>query len=79
MAEVLTRLLNKGVNSSPSEQPIASKLPPVEVSWGEFLDKISILEIKSERMRQAASIANVNRELEHLRSVLGDFVLCQPR
>ena len=73
MAQVLTRSLRKGVNSSASEAPIASKLPPVEVSWGEFLDKISILEIKSERMRQAASIANVNRELEHLRSVLGDF------
>jgi len=39
----------------------------VEVSVGEFLDKITILEIKSERINDPDKLANVNRELEILR------------
>jgi tetratricopeptide (TPR) repeat protein len=73
MAKAVTHLLKTSADSSTSHALTPSKLPPVEVSWGELLDKISILEIKSERMRQAASLANVKRELEYLRSVLDDF------
>lgn len=39
----------------------------VPVSFGELLDKMTILEIKSERMREAAKLANVRNELEALR------------
>jgi hypothetical protein len=35
----------------------------VPVSFGELLDKIAILQIKSERMRDAAKLANVRKEL----------------
>jgi hypothetical protein len=35
----------------------------VEVSFGEFLDKITILEIKSERISDKVKLENVNREL----------------
>lgn len=35
----------------------------VPVSWGEIFDKITILEIKSERMSEPAKLANVRREL----------------
>lgn len=38
----------------------------VKTSPGEFLDKLTILEIKSERMSDAAKLANVRRELELL-------------
>lgn len=38
----------------------------VPVSPGEVLDKITILEIKSERMTDADKLANVRRELELL-------------
>jgi hypothetical protein len=38
----------------------------VEVSVGEFIDKLTILEIKRERMRDPARVANVRRELEVL-------------
>lgn len=34
----------------------------VAVSWGELLDKISILEIKRERLTDPAQLANVERE-----------------
>lgn len=40
----------------------------VQTSPGEFLDKLTILEIKSERMTDAAKLANVSRELELLRA-----------
>lgn len=36
------------------------------VSFGELLDKIAILQIKSERMRDPAKLANVRNELEAL-------------
>lgn len=38
----------------------------VPVSFGELLDKIAILQIKSERMRDAAKLANVRKELDAL-------------
>jgi len=44
----------------------------VPVSWGELIDKITILEIKSERMEDVTKRANVGRELGLLRSRLGD-------
>ncbi|AVP97824.1 hypothetical protein C7S18_11725 [Ahniella affigens] len=43
----------------------------VPVSFGELLDKIAILEIKSERMRDPAKLANVQRELDELRATWG--------
>jgi hypothetical protein len=38
-----------------------------EISFGEFLDKVTILEIKSERIKDANKVANVNSELKLLR------------
>lgn len=40
----------------------------VPVSPGEVLDKITILEIKSERINDAGKVANVKRELELLQT-----------
>jgi hypothetical protein len=39
----------------------------LEMSPGEFLDKLTILEIKSERIRDPAKLANVMRELALMR------------
>lgn len=38
----------------------------VPVSFGELLDKIAILQIKSERMNDAVKLANVRKELDAL-------------
>ena len=38
----------------------------VPVSFGELLDKIAILQIKSERMSDATKVANVRKELDAL-------------
>jgi len=48
---------------SPSPTPI------VPVSWGELIDKITILEIKAERIADPAKRANVARELAALNAV----------
>lgn len=42
----------------------------VPVSWGELLDKITILEIKSERIGDPAKRANVDKELAELNAVV---------
>ncbi len=43
--------------------------PLVPVSWGELLDKISILQIKSERVRAADAQKNVRAELDQLNAI----------
>jgi hypothetical protein len=45
--------------------------PEIPVSWGELLDKISILEIKLSRLRQPNAWANAARELALLRERAG--------
>jgi len=49
------------------EKPATSiATPHVPVSWGELIDKITILEIKSARLTSAAALQNVRRELAQL-------------
>jgi len=43
----------------------------VDVSLGEFLDKLTILQIKSERIRDAAKLTNVRKELDLLTQTWG--------
>jgi uncharacterized protein YukE len=38
----------------------------VDVSWGELLDKVTILQIKSERIQDASKLTNVRKELDSL-------------
>ncbi len=44
-------------------------MPHIPVSWGELIDKITILEIKSARLTGDAALANVVRELALLRAI----------
>ncbi len=46
----------------------------VPVSWGELFDKITILEIKRQRIDDASKLVNIRRELDVLREVCGDAV-----
>ena len=43
----------------------------VPISYGELIDKITILEIKSERIRDAGKLANVRVELDLLNDTWG--------
>lgn len=49
----------------------------VNVSVGEFLDKMTILEIKSERIEDEDKRRNVDKELELLRKTWGESPLSQ--
>ena len=42
----------------------------VEISIGEFFDKITILEIKKERISNANKLVNINKELDGLNNLL---------
>ncbi len=42
------------------------------VSWGELIDKITILEIKAARIEDAAKLVNVKRELDALSAIRDD-------
>jgi Family of unknown function (DUF6165) len=44
-------------------------VPLVPVSWGELFDKISILQIKSERVRSADAQNNIRSELNQLNAI----------
>ena len=47
-------------------------VPMVALSWGEVIDKITILEIKQQRLSSAEAIDNVRRELATLNKVVAD-------
>ena len=55
---------------SESNSHAAPGMPLVEVSWGELIDKITILEIKERRLSSPGAVANVQRELAILRAVV---------
>jgi len=50
----------------------------IAVSTGELVDKVTILEIKSERIADAAKLANVGRELAGLRTHLAPLLDAHP-
>lgn len=49
--------------------PPPVSVPTAPVSWGELLDKITILEIKETRLTSPDALSNVRRELALLREV----------
>jgi len=49
-------------------------IPEVPTSWGELIDKITILEIKVERLEGEAARANAAKELRLLREIAGPIL-----
>jgi Family of unknown function (DUF6165) len=52
--------------------------PHVPSSWGELIDKITILEIKVERLLSAEGRANAGKELLLLREIAGPVLMENP-
>src|SRR5436305_3822921 len=50
--------------------------PSIQISWGELIDKITILEIKEQRLLSKQAIANVRNELAAFMS-LADHALAR--
>jgi hypothetical protein len=48
--------------------PVSPPTPYLPVSWGEVIDKITILEIKNTKLSGADALANVRKELSLLSS-----------
>ena len=55
-----------------------TSIPHVPTSWGELLDKITILQIKVARLPSEAARANAEKELDLLRQIAGP-VLAHPQ
>jgi len=51
---------------NPSQKTIPATAPEVQISWGELIDKITILEIKAQQLNSKEATENVLRELTAL-------------
>jgi len=49
---------------------MTARIPLIPASWGEVIDKITILEIKNARISREDALANVRRELHALTAVV---------
>jgi len=48
--------------------------PLVPISWGELIDKITILEIKAEKISSPLALININRELSQLVQIFNNEI-----
>jgi hypothetical protein len=53
--------------------------PLIPVSWGELIDKITILQIKEKRLRRRTAITNVRKELRLLARVAAPVLAERPQ
>lgn len=44
--------------------------PIIPISWGELIDKITILEIKQAHIKSPTALTNINKELGYLNDIL---------
>ena len=44
--------------------------PLIPISWGELIDKITILEIKQTHIKSPTALANINKELSYLNEIV---------
>lgn len=63
---------------NPLSKPKFATAPKVQISWGELIDKITILEIKVQRLKSKQAIENVLRELITLDSITNEILLQRP-
>jgi hypothetical protein len=61
-----------------SELPAPPASPRILVSWGELIDKITILEIKNQKITNPGALANVVKELSSLSAELAVHIKDNP-
>ena len=49
------------------------EMPLLPVSWGEVFDKLTILQIKAEKLNDLSKLSNVERERKEIGKVIGDI------
>ena len=52
--------------------------PVVEISWGELIDKMTILEIKSARINSVPALENIHIELKIIKPKVDTVILSNP-
>jgi hypothetical protein len=57
---------------------MSATTPRIQISWGELFDRITILEIKAQRLSSKTAIENVSRELEALNTIANDGLPRRP-
>ena len=56
----------------PLPKKASATAPKIQISWGELIDRITILEIKMQRLNSKGAVENVGRELAMLNSIAND-------
>src|SRR5215831_18619378 len=60
-----------------NRKPIAAT-PKVQISWGELIDKMTVLENKVQRLNSKTASENVGRELRSLESITNQILAGRP-
>ena len=60
-------------SSTPLIPPAWPAMPQLPVAWGEVFDKLTILQIKADKLQDAAKLAHVNQERQAIEAVVGDM------
>jgi tetratricopeptide (TPR) repeat protein len=61
-----------------SEDDIQMAAPEIPVSWGELIDKVTILEIKCERLTMPSALANATAELTLIKKKMAGLTKMSP-
>jgi hypothetical protein len=61
------------VEAAEANRPAWPAMPQLPVAWGEVFDKLTILQIKAEKLQDANRLANVNKERHEIDKVVGDL------
>lgn len=73
MTETCTSLSSASESTTNASGPAWSAMPQLPVAWGEVFDKLTILQIKADKLQDAAKRANVNQERQAIEAVVGDM------
>ena len=78
MEEALVNLVAEKTRTTANQERILPT-PTIPVAWGDLIDKITILEIKVQKIKPAAKRERVQKELGCLSSVAADALSGNPR
>ena len=73
MTDACTRPSPATLPAANASSPAWPAMPHLPVAWGEVFDKLTILQIKAEKLQDAAKLANVNKERHQIDQVVGDL------
>jgi hypothetical protein len=73
MTETCTSLSPACEPTTIASGPAWTAMPQLPVAWGEVFDKLTILQIKADKLQDAAKRANVNQERLAIEAVVGDM------